>query len=71
MGVGPPIPRFVVFTWCRGWESNPHDPCGSRDFKSLSDATRCNAPHRPTWPFPQNRANLFHAVTLCEWKNLR
>ena len=22
--------------WCRGWESNPHDPCGSRDFKSLA-----------------------------------
>ena len=48
--------------WCRGWESNPHDPCGSRDFKSRASvsfatpATRLNAlnslilPNRPQVP---------------------
>jgi hypothetical protein len=25
--------------WCRGWESNPHDPFGSQDFKSCASAS--------------------------------
>jgi hypothetical protein len=26
-------------SWCRGWESNPHGPCGPRDFKSRASAS--------------------------------
>ena len=25
--------------WCRGRESNPHDPCGPQDFKSCASAS--------------------------------
>jgi len=38
--------------WCGGRESNPHSPCGPRDFKSLastSSATPARRVHRPCY----------------------
>ena len=29
----------LLESWCRGRESNPHDPCGSQDFKSCASAS--------------------------------
>ena len=30
-----PESRDSLKIWCRGWESNPHAPCGAQDFKAL------------------------------------
>ena len=41
--------KFEGDPWCRGWESNPHAPCGAQDFKSRelarSTALHCASSH--------------------------
>ena len=32
-------PHKLLILWCRGWESDPHEPCGSQDFKSCASAS--------------------------------
>jgi len=40
---GREVPVLTAVThredWCGGWESNPHGPCGPRDFKSLASTS--------------------------------
>ena len=38
-----PPPRYSICQWLR-WESNPHDPCGSGDFKSPASASSATEP---------------------------
>ncbi len=35
----PPRGMERVYTWCPGWELNPHSPYGEKDFKSFASAS--------------------------------